>query len=213
MPYYAIFSGTMFPNKQTQSLTYYTKLSPLLRKQSGLLEEINYFNANTCDTLLLSSWRDEKSLAKWQAEPTHLRIQHAARENVFESLRVRIGSEGLAVGEGEGNPVLSVVVLHQRPRTWPHPESAKEVVVDYGTLLRPGVDVSQIIDHLLDHSVWLTETSVLHITAWRSASQAEAFEDSLLRMPGDWLHRVAIEREYTKTKREYAPNQSPTSSM
>jgi len=207
MPYYAVFEGTVYTDKQETSYKFYETLNPHLRKQPGLVEEINYLNDKPNDSMLLSSWINEEALVGWQVLPIHLRIQKAGRESVFSSYRIRTGYESDSTTCRMTSKTGSFMVLFQHPK-----DSALQPENLHGSLpsgmkhlLREDCKHNEVFQGLLDHSIWLTETHILQVSGWPNLEVAERFGHSLKRVPGDWLRRIAVHRDYKKTDREEAP--------
>lgn len=210
MPYYAVFEGSVYPEKTDASNKFYETLSPHLRRQPGLVEEINYLNQNPSDSMLLSSWISEEALTGWQVLPIHLRIQKAAREGVFSSYRIRLGHESeSATSRMTSNPG-QFMVLYQHPKGSAHvlDDAHGSLLPSMEHLLREGRDSSEILKGLLDHAIWSTETHILHVSGWPDGVTAEKFENALKRVPGDWLRRIAVARDYTGTHRREAPKKT-----
>lgn len=205
MPYYAIFEGTVHPSKTSTSDKFYSTLAPHLRRQPGLVEEINYLNQNPHDSMLLSSWVSEEALTKWQTLPIHLRIQKAARGGVFSSFRIRLGWESESATSRMTEAPGQFMVLYQHPKGSAHGSNNTNSMEH---LLRDGCDASEILRALLDHAVWWTETHVLHVSGWPDVATVEKFENSLERVPGDWLRRIAVARDYTGIHRREAPEKT-----
>ncbi|KAJ9654526.1 hypothetical protein H2198_006469 [Neophaeococcomyces mojaviensis] len=210
MPYYAIFEGSVYPEKTDASNKFYETLSPHLRRQRGLVEEINYFNQNPNDSMLLSSWISEEALTEWQVLPIHLRIQKAAREGVFSSYRIRLGHESESATSKMTSSPGQFMVLYQHPKSSAHglDDANRSLLPSMGHLLGEGYDPSEILKALLDHALWSTETHMLHVSGWPDKATAEIFEHSLKRVPGDWLRRIAVARDYTGTHRREAPEKT-----
>lgn len=216
MPFYAIFEGTKYPTGSSRSQSYYKALKPHLREQNGLIEEVGYFNDNAVDGMLLSSWTSEEAMNAWRTLPTHLRVQQAAREEVFASYRIRIGVEAEADGEVDYNSSNTritsapgrVVVLYQRPIA-----TTSQIKIDFSeisseltkSLLMEDSDDTTTLKDILDQSTWVTKTHVLHVSGWSDVASAEAFEGSIRRVPGDWRRRIVVTRDYTKVDRKEAP--------
>lgn len=207
MPYYAVFEGSVYVDKQETSDKFYETLSPHLRKQIGLVEEINYLNDKPTDSMLLSSWINEEALVGWQVLPIHLRIQKAGREHVFSSYRIRTGYESDSTTSRMTSKTGTFMVLFQHPKdsALQRENLHESLPSNMEHLLREDFEPDKVFKDILDHSIWLTETHMLHVSGWPNLEAAEQFEHSLRRVPGDWLRQIVVHRDYTRTDRKEAP--------
>lgn len=216
MPFYAIFEGVKHLTGMSRSQSYYKALKPHLREQNGLIEEANYFNDIESDGMLLSCWTSEDAMNAWRTLPTHLRIQQAAREEVFASYRIRIGFEAEGDEEVDYDPSSArttsgpgrVMILYQRPiaTTSQAQSTFGGICGEFAkSLLMDDSDDSAIMKEMIDHSIWVTKTHVLHVSGWLNVASAEVFERSLRRVPDDWQRRIMVVRDYTKVDRKEAP--------
>lgn len=213
MPIHVVFEVTADASKLETSEKYYETLSPHLRKQPGFIEELNYVNDDPNSSLAMSSWVSEEALLARQILPAHLRIEKAARENVFESYRVRLGWEEQAPEpKARTGKKGRRMVLHQQPRSIRPALATRSCCNDdeigaasVQDMWREDADASSVLQELVDHRIWWNDTHTLHVTSWLDAARAEAFAADVERVPGDWLRRVAVDREYTRVDRKEVP--------
>ncbi|KAK3710245.1 hypothetical protein LTR37_010466 [Vermiconidia calcicola] len=202
MPVYVVFEGTT-RSDQLQS--------PHLGKQPGLIEEINYGNQSPNDSMLLSSWMNEETLVAWQILPIHLRIEKAGREKGFSSYRIIVGwEEEVPLPKARTSKPGHYMVLYQHPKISEHTLEPwqESIQMPVESILLDDVDSSSLLKRLLDHSLWLTETHILHVSGWPDAALAEGFEHSIKRVPGNWLHGIAVDRDYTGQDKDEAPRKT-----
>ncbi|KAK3707270.1 hypothetical protein LTR37_012271 [Vermiconidia calcicola] len=211
MPVYVVFEGVTRSDQLQRSDNFYTTLSPHLRNQPGLIEEINYGNQSPNDSMLLSSWMNEEALVAWQILPILLRIEKAGHEKVFSSYRIRVGwEEEVPPPKARTFKPGHYMVLYQHPKISEHMSEPwqESIQMPVKSILLDDVDSASVLKRLLDHSVWLTETHILHVSGWPDAALAEGFEHSIKRVPGDWLRRIAVDRDYTGQDRDEAPRKT-----
>lgn len=69
--------------------------------------------------------------------------------------------------------------------------------------------VSSVKRAMLDNAVYENEASVLRLSGWASEEHAKLYGESIVRVEGDVLQRVHVERDYTKERRDDAPHTDP----
>lgn len=91
--------------KAGQDATYFeiaAKLKPALDASGGLLFLDRSRSAARPGWFLSHQfWRDEASMVRWRADPTHHRAQVCGRTDVLADYRLRVGEVIASIGEGE----------------------------------------------------------------------------------------------------------------
>jgi heme-degrading monooxygenase HmoA len=89
------------PGHMVHYFAHVDRLKPVLAGHAGLLYLERFRPLDNPDALLSHQhWRDEAALAGWRREATHRASQAAGRRVHFEDYRIRVGAEGLPVGQG-----------------------------------------------------------------------------------------------------------------
>lgn len=91
--FFVVFESTAPLETASASAKFYSKLQPILKTYSGFIQETP-FSSITDETseVLIARFEDEAAAVRWRNDPTHLRIQKAAREKIFSQYRVRVGN-------------------------------------------------------------------------------------------------------------------------
>jgi heme-degrading monooxygenase HmoA len=205
MMYYVVFSGTVHPSQAAAGEKFYIKLLPLLHQSKGFVSEIPF--ASTTDAngqLLYAAFEDADAVNRWRTEATHLRIEKAGKERVFEVYRIRVGpgvegqkeEGGKERGEGKGEE--QVMLVYQRPHASEGP-GGLEWIVD-----PPKAD---LVDwtKLNDSGVWQSEKTVMWLGSWKGIAAAEGFGEAINRVDGDSVQLVRVVRDYGREDRGQAP--------
>jgi heme-degrading monooxygenase HmoA len=203
--YFVLFSGTVHPSQAAAGEKFYIKLLPLLQQSKGFVSEIPF--ASTTDPngqLLYAAFEDAEAVNRWRTEATHLRIERAGRERVFEGYRIRVGpgvdglkaEGGSGVGKEEGDEQLMLV--YQRPHVSGAPGGLESIV---DTPKAESVDWTK----LNDSGVWQSEKTVMWLGSWKGMAAAEGFEKAVKRVEGDSVQMVRVVRDYGKEDRGQAP--------
>lgn len=171
---------------------YYSKLQPILNNIDGFLEELPFSDPTRADTsMLYARFRDEEALTQWRNNQTHLRIMHHARQKMYDSFHVTIGTDAIP---SESSVPAKELLVYQRPKTQEldEPIPLSQIVKDSGL-----EQIAESEYYVGDTVVW-----VLRVKAGASASE---LKDALVRVPGDSAQRGYVVREYTKEDRRRAP--------
>lgn len=180
-------------------------------------------------------FEDEEAVVRWRTEKTHLGVQRTGRERVFGGYRIRVGVglEREGEGEGEGDGVEGdgtsgegkaqegdgrkeqVMLVYQRLTPTASPaasggegqdESAPAPPIGpLKSLLDPSKPETVVWDELNDDSTWVSETTVLWMSSWKSLAAAERFEKALSRVQGDSVQKMRVLRDYGKEDRREVP--------
>lgn len=177
-------------------IEYYSTLQPIIQNVDGFIEEIGFRDpTNPEGQCLFARFTDAGALARWRNHPTHLRIMHDARHNVFEKFRIVVGTDDDAAVNDEGSE--RVVVVYQRPVTTMEPmEELKRLANRVEKTVAGGSTESKF---------YVGEKLLMSVSRLKAGADVEAFEASLERVPGDSVCRVRVVREYTREDRKEAP--------
>jgi heme-degrading monooxygenase HmoA len=201
--YYVLFSGTVHPSQAAAGEKFYIKLLPLLHQSQGFVSEIPF--ASTTDPngqLLYAVFEDEEAVHRWRTEETHLRIERAGKDRVFEGYRIRVGpgvEEGKEEGgKEEGKEEEQLMLVYQRTHASEAPGGLESIVDPPKAGL---VDWTK----LNDSGVWQSEKTVMWLGSWKGVAAAKGFEKAAKRVEGDSVQIIRVVRDYGREDREQAP--------
>ncbi|KAF2169904.1 hypothetical protein M409DRAFT_20317 [Zasmidium cellare ATCC 36951] len=192
--HYVLFSGIVPASKAAVGAEYYGTLQPILQNISGFIEEVPFGDPTQPHRqCLFAQFTDAAALARWRNHPTHLRVMHDARQNVFDEFRIVVGTDN----DDAAAAAERIVNIYQRPvRT-----------------TEPGEDLKRLVDGVEktaagktpESKFYVGEKLLMWVSRPKGGSSVEEFEASLERVPGDAVYRVRVVREYSKGDRREAP--------
>lgn len=200
--YYAIFEGREAEGKAEVAGQYYKALSPLVREIKGFISETGFGSPHVDRVgVLISVWEDADAISRWRNQALHLRIQHIAKQDIYEDYRIRVGLElnSDTPAQPSSDEISPVVLLYCRDSLETTPEN------NITSMIEPN-SATEVQSYLLDSSVYLGPQT-LWISSWQSEEAASRFTKLLPRVENDNLKFIRVQRDYTKSRRTDAPNE------
>ncbi|KAF2221316.1 hypothetical protein BDZ85DRAFT_265179 [Elsinoe ampelina] len=192
---YVLFTATVREEQSTLSDQYYSTLQPIVRRIEGFVDETPFADPSRPNgQLLLARFDDEDAIARWRNSPTHLRIMHHARHDIFEDFRVTIGTD-LPDASAESYQDARMIVVHQTPSlgvpsTDPEQEAPSLVTTDR---------------QMETSESFIGASSALKVWRLKTKAEVQHLEASLARLPNDSVYKIHVVREYGKNERKEAP--------
>lgn len=194
------------PEKAALAGQYHDSLVPRLNEIPGFIREARYTSVDVPNkVLILSWWEDSAAIGRWRNQSNHLRIQEKGSKDVFQDYRLRIGP-AYDVNQDSTEIVSqhrSFMVLY-----WRQKQDGQAFSIERRSELRDET-VSRLKAVALDNAAYEGEASVLQLSGWSSQQDALLYEESVIRVEGDKMERVCVERDYTKQRRDDAPHHEP----
>lgn len=193
-------------------------LKPELEQIDGFVDNIRYASLTRKGWLLsLSSWRDEKALIRWRTRPRHHTVQEKSRERIFADYHLRVGQitrntrtpKGCELTEQRldetqvGGTTLTFIDT-TRPKEWPETKSA-DACADFLGLNReaPGLVAWDVFEAVL------TPGDLILLQSWKTAANAQDFENFMELPDGGRFRSVRVVRDYGMFDRREAPQFYP----
>lgn len=199
--YYALFENMPFEGKEKVAQQYYMSLLPKLEQFKGHGFHEDNFNASPHgrNAVNVAIWDDADAVRRWREQEDHLRLQKKSFDTVWEAFRIRLGPE-VTEADSSSEARHYLTLLYRSNVDGTPPNDVTEVI--------EAESASQLKSEVLDSAVFQGPSTVW-ITAWRSKDAAMRFAKSVESSSGDKVVRIRIDRDYTKTERNDAPNQIP----
>jgi heme-degrading monooxygenase HmoA len=207
------------PDQWDAYLAYAKQLRPELERIDGFVDNVRYRSLTRLGWILsLSGWRDEKALVRWRVTASHHEVQAKGRNAVLHDYHLRVGQltrdtrlppgcvlheqrlDETAAGEATTITLLDATLSPATIAT-----TSPEACADSLGLERaaPGLVAWDVFDAVL------TPGDAIVLAAWRTAADAQAFEDRAARPEGARLRRVRVVRDYGMFDRREAPQYYP----
>lgn len=194
--YFVLFIGSVPTDRAELSGKYYNTLQPLLQNIEGFLEETSFAAPSQPGVrCLFARFANGTSLVEWRNHPTHLRIMHHARREVFDQFRITVGTDALPSATAASDE-QRVVIAYQRPAT----QEAVQEDMNPSYLFRGTAS-----DMLAECQSYASANIRMWVLRLKFGASADEFEASFERIPGDALYRIYVLRDYTKDDRTEAP--------
>jgi heme-degrading monooxygenase HmoA len=207
------------PDQWDAYLGYAKMLRPELELVDGFVDNVRYRSLTRPGWILsLSGWRDEKALVRWRVTASHHEVQAKGRSAVLRDYHLRVGQltrdtrlpPGCALHEQRldetaAGEATTITLLDATLSPATITATSPEACADSLGLARaaPGLVAWDVFDAVL------TPGDAIALAAWRSAADAQAFEDRAPLPEGTRLRRVRVVRDYGMFDRREAPQYYP----
>src|SRR5262249_26406181 len=194
-------------------------LRPELENIDGFVDNILYRSLTRDAWILsLSSWRDEKALARRRTKMRHHQAQEKGRDEILADYHLRVGQvtrdthvpAGQVIQEQRldetevGDATTAILIDGKRPSNWVRQSAAHEVGEWLGADRNgDGAGSWHVFDAVL------TRGEVIRMMACRTNRAADAFESLLVLEDGVRLRRVRVVRDYGMFDRREATQYYP----
>jgi heme-degrading monooxygenase HmoA len=207
------------PDRWDAYLGYARMLRPQLERIDGFVDNVRYRSLTRPGWILsLSGWRDEKALVRWRVTASHHEVQAKGRSDVLRDYHLRVGQltrdtrlpAGCALREQRldetaAGEATTITLLDATFSAATIAAISPEACADSLGLDRSasGLVAWDVFDAVL------VPGDAIVLAAWRTAGEAQAFEDRAALPEGTRLRRVRVVRDYGMFDRREAPQYYP----
>ncbi len=176
------------PDRWDAYLGHAKRLRPELERIEGFVDNVRYRSLTRPGWLLsLSGWRDEKALVRWRVTASHHEVQAKGRSDVLRDYHLRVGQltrdtrlppgcalheqrlDETATGEATTITLLDATLSTQTIAAGSPEACADALGLDRSASGLASWDVFDAV---------LTPGDAIVLAAWRTAGDAQAFEDA-----------------------------------